>query len=82
MEGSLPTRSTWGLVPFVVEECLFRLSAATEASATKRFLLTLTYLEVYNEEVYDLLRPDGGRPLKARPGGGGCGSGGGGAVHD
>ncbi|KAK9813047.1 hypothetical protein WJX72_008000 [[Myrmecia] bisecta] len=51
MEGSIDRRCDWGLIPFVVEEILHRV----EESRDGNFLVSLSYVEFYKEQLHDLL---------------------------
>ena len=40
--------------------------AAEGATGQIRFMITVSYLEIYNEELHDLLNPQATHPLKIR----------------
>ncbi|GAQ78791.1 Kinesin-like protein [Klebsormidium nitens] len=64
MEGepSAKDRAAWGLVPHAI----YKVLQAVQRSSGKKFLVSLSYLEVYNEIVRDLLAP--AAPRKGEPG--------------
>ena len=56
MEGSgLADREDWGLIPFAVDELLRRVGQARAGS----YLVTLSYVELYREQLTDLLSHPG-----------------------
>merc|ERR1719456_1265429 len=46
-----------GLIPRINEGLFERIAAETAASETRRFLVCCSFLEIYNEVIYDLLVP-------------------------
>ena len=56
MEGcGLADREDWGLIPFAVDELLRRIGQASAGS----YLVTLSYVELYREQLTDLLANPG-----------------------
>ncbi len=56
MEGcGLVDREDWGLIPFAVDELLRRIGQASAGS----YLVTLSYVELYREQLTDLLAHPG-----------------------
>ena len=53
MEGSLASPLEWGLVPYALDEILRQASKSSDRS----FLVTVSYVELYREQLYDLLAP-------------------------
>lgn len=53
-----------GVVPRMASELFFCVDKALEASPDTKFLLTCSYLEIYNEVLHDLLQPP---PKKGEP---------------
>eukprot|EP00891_Asterochloris_glomerata_P007211 jgi/Astpho2/7211/e_gw1.00113.161.1_t len=59
MEGcGLVDREDWGLIPFAVDELLRRIGQASAGS----YLVTLSYVELYREQLTDLLAHPGRGP--------------------
>ena len=53
MEGSLASPLEWGLIPYALDEILRQASNSSDRS----FLVTVSYIELYREQLYDLLAP-------------------------
>ena len=53
MEGSLANPLDWGLVPYALDKILRQASNSSDRS----FLVTVSYVELYCEQLYDLLAP-------------------------
>ena len=55
MEGE-PTKQKRGLIPRATEEIFRHIEGS--ASEKKKFLVRASYLQIYNEVISDLLKPD------------------------
>ena len=68
-----------GIVPRCIHDVFEHIEAAAAGGAAQEFLVRVSYLEVYNEEINDLLQGvgDAGGGASAGSGGGGGGRGGG-----
>ncbi len=49
-----------GIIPRTIEHLFAKISSESEAG--NKFLIALSYLEIYNEKVFDLLGPRAGKP--------------------
>jgi len=57
MEGAVDTFEDRGIVPRAIEQIFTHIQE--KASAENRFLVRVSYLQIYNDCIYDLLQPDG-----------------------
>ena len=53
-----------GIIPQMNVDMFQRISQSQTANPEKKFLVTCSFMEIYNEVLYDLLDPSGGRGTK------------------
>lgn len=63
MMGALADADLKGLVPRLTDDLFARVN---ETSDQVRFLITVSFLEIYNEVIHDLLNPQSDKVLKVR----------------
>lgn len=71
-------RTEWGIIPRAVQFLFDRLNLASEEDETFSYSVTCSFLQIYNENLVDLLLQDGGTgtnstPLQIREEAGGAG---------
>mmetsp|Transcript_5285 Transcript_5285/g.9374 ORF Transcript_5285/g.9374 Transcript_5285/m.9374 type:complete len:798 (-) Transcript_5285:510-2903(-) len=64
MEGAAESFEDRGIVPRAIEQIFSYIQE--EASAHKRFLVRASYLQIYNDVIYDLLKPSNTSGLQIR----------------
>nr|CAD7453692.1 unnamed protein product [Timema tahoe] len=66
MEGVQENKDEWGIVPNAIHHIFLAIDQATDRDKTVSFSVRVSYVEVYNENIHDLLSEDHTASLSIR----------------